>query len=762
VQLKALIDSQLSDDEQADLVRHLDGCECCQHSLQDLAAGGAPWAVCVPPLATEQPPTDSAFWPALRRLEETGAIPRSVNDTPTVLAGKASVAPVVPAPPPATADLTLEFLSPPQEPNTLGRLENFHVLRVIGRGGMGMVLEALDQCLQRKVAIKVMDPKFARDETARKRFCREARAAAAITHDNVVAIHEVDLVEEIDLPYLVMQLIAGESLEDLLNRQGPLPLLDIVRIGMQTAQGLAAAHAQGLVHRDIKPANILLEEDGKKVRLSDFGLARAAEDVKLTQTGFVAGTPLYMSPEQARAEAVDHRSDLFSLGSVLYAMCTGKPPFDGSSPYAVLRRVTDEEPKPIEDVNPAIPDWLIAVIDRLHAKKPADRYQSAAEVADVLAGQLIVLQAAQPKARLSSGTSRRAPILPRRRRLPWWQAVLAGVAAFLLLQGGLLLSDAAGLTHVYNWHGGRGLAADDPGPAARATLNGNAGPIWSTALSPDGHTLAMAIDDGTVKLWDLPDDRIRTTIYAHAGPVWQVTFSPDGSRLATASDDGAVKVWDPATPEKELQAFEHPTGVRAVGFSPDGKRLVTGDRKGFMHVWDIAEGKELAKSARPHHGVIMSVAYSPDGKSVASASGDKRVKVWDAATLQQKVTLAGHTAGVYAVAFAPDGKTLASGSWDRSVRLWDVDTGDQTAVLKGHAQDVWSVAFSPDGRLLASGSEDHTVKVWDVAKGEEVATFRRHTGTIYTVTFARDGRTLATGGRDGTVKLWGVAGLAGK
>src|SRR5262249_35083194 len=157
----------------------------------------------------------------------------------------------------------------------------------------------------------------------------------------------VEREETRDLPFLVMQIVAGESLEQRLTREGALSVKNILRIGAQIAQGLAAAHAQGLIHRDIKPANILLEQVLDRVRITDFGLARAVEDVKLTQSGFVAGTPLYMAPEQARGEALDHRTDLFSLGSALYAMCTGKPPFSGSTPYVVLRQVTEELPTPI-------------------------------------------------------------------------------------------------------------------------------------------------------------------------------------------------------------------------------------------------------------------------------------------------------------------------------------------------------------------------------------------------------------------------------
>src|SRR5262249_22256929 len=169
---------------------------------------------------------------------------------------------------------------------------------------------------------------------------------------------------------------------------------EILRSGMQTASGLAAAHAQGLVHRDIKPANILLENGVQRVKITDFGLARAADEASLTQSGVVAGTPQYMAPEQARGETLDHRADLFSLGSVLYAMCTGLPPFRATTTMGVLKKVSDDMPKPIREINPEIPEWLVAVIDKLHAKDPADRYQSATEVGNVLGEHLAQLQQA--------------------------------------------------------------------------------------------------------------------------------------------------------------------------------------------------------------------------------------------------------------------------------------------------------------------------------------------------------------------------------
>jgi serine/threonine-protein kinase len=211
------------------------------------------------------------------------------------------------------------------------------VLEVLGRGGMGVVFRAFDDKLQRVVAIKVLAGHLASNGSARKRFVREARAAAAVTHANVIAIYAVE--DAGPLPYLVMQCIDGRTLQEKLDRSGPLGLKQILRIGLQIAEGLAAAHRQGLIHRDIKPANILLENCIERVKITDFGLARAVDDASLSQSSLIAGTPLYMSPEQARGEPLDYRSDLFSLGSVLYLMCAGHPPFRAASPMAVLKRV---------------------------------------------------------------------------------------------------------------------------------------------------------------------------------------------------------------------------------------------------------------------------------------------------------------------------------------------------------------------------------------------------------------------------------------
>jgi hypothetical protein len=207
----------------------------------------------------------------------------------------------------------LAFLEPSTKPGSLGRLGHHEVLEVLGRGGFGIVVRAFDESLHRVVAIKALAPELAATSPARKRFLREARASARVRHANVVQIYAV---EERPLPYLVMEYIPGKTLQQGLDESGPLDVPDILRIGARIARGLAAAHEQGLIHRDIKPGNILLESGiEQNVKLTDFGLARAADDASLSQSGVIAGTPLYMAPEQAKGEPPDRRADLFSLGS---------------------------------------------------------------------------------------------------------------------------------------------------------------------------------------------------------------------------------------------------------------------------------------------------------------------------------------------------------------------------------------------------------------------------------------------------------------
>ena len=396
--LRGLVAGRLTPPEQAALELHLGECAACREALD----------------------RDVDSDPLL------DAAPRGAETCPGAPDGRAGA-----------AGGPLEFLAPSDWPESLGRLGTYEVTGVLGRGGMGLVLKAQDPALGRAVAIKVMADSLAGCAASRRRFLREARAAAAVVHGNVAAVHGVG--ERAGLPYIVMEYVAGQSLQERLDRAGPTSVPAALRIAVQAARGLAAAHAQGLVHRDVKPANILLENGVERVKLVDFGLARAADDASLTRSGVVAGTPLYMSPEQARGHAVDARSDLFSLGCTLYAMCAGHPPFRADSALAVLRRVTDEEPRPLRQINAEVPAWLEEIVGGLMAKDPGARPRSAADLADHLSACLAHLE--QPlDAPLPDGLGRAeepppASSGPRRRRAVATSAAAIGLAGVLVLAG---------------------------------------------------------------------------------------------------------------------------------------------------------------------------------------------------------------------------------------------------------------------------------------------------------------------------------------
>ncbi|MDB5310101.1 MAG: amiC, partial [Gemmataceae bacterium] len=315
----------------------------------------------------------------------------------------------------------LSFLHPPTEPDELGRLAQYRVLRLIGAGGMGMVFEAEDTHLQRRVALKVIRPDLAASLSHRTRFLKEARAAAALTSDYIATVFQVG--QDNDVPFMAMQLLRGEPLDARLARERRLPLTDALVIAIQAAAGLAAAHEKGLVHRDVKPANLWLEADRpggafRRVRILDLGLVRVAGiGTQLTTAGVVVGTPHFMSPEQAGALPVDPRADLFSLGCVIYTMLSGELAFPGPSTMAVLMALANHTPPPLTVSNPEVPPELAALVARMMAKAPEDRPASAAEVIAQLDAILAAEQASStgtppPRARASNVVTwptRRAP-----------------------------------------------------------------------------------------------------------------------------------------------------------------------------------------------------------------------------------------------------------------------------------------------------------------------------------------------------------------
>ena len=351
-----------ADEASADFVetaRHLESCSRCRERLAELSG------------------VDDLIKEACETLRNDGELTLEPAEGPASIV--VAVEPLLGDDVPIDCEtLSLDFLEPASHPEMLGRIGRYEVERLIGAGGMGVVLKAYDTELHRVVAIKVLLPHLATSSAARRRFAREAKAAAAVVHEHVIPIHDVE--SDGSPPYLVMQFVPGHSLQTRVDEQGPLEIKEVLRIARQAAAGLAAAHAQGVVHRDVKPANILLEDSVDRVLLSDFGLARTVDDATLTRSGVLAGTPHYMSPEQASGLSVDQRSDLFSLGSVIYFMCTGRPPYRSESPMAILNRICHEAHRPVDDVNPDVPLELAEVVDRLLAKAPDERFATAREV----------------------------------------------------------------------------------------------------------------------------------------------------------------------------------------------------------------------------------------------------------------------------------------------------------------------------------------------------------------------------------------------
>ncbi|MGD9633047.1 MAG: serine/threonine-protein kinase [Pirellulales bacterium] len=379
-----------------ELTSHVEQCPTCQSRLESLAAEESWWNDARESLASG----DEFNW----KPDETWSSPEAMAS-----AGRGPQLPTF-----------QHLLAPASHPELLGRLGRYDIERVIGAGGMGIVLKAHDSELNRPIAVKMLASHLSHVGAARERFAREGRAAAAVVHEHVVAIYNVETSGEV--PFLVMQYVPGRSLQARVDAEGPLAVEEILRIGMQAASGLTAAHAQGLVHRDVKPSNILLEESVERAVLTDFGLARTIDDASLTHTGLLAGTPHYMSPEQASGAAIDHRSDLFGLGAVLYFMATGHPPFRADGALAVLHRICREPHRPVWQTNKDIPDELSKLIDRLLEKKAGRRPATAAAVSAELAAMLSRYQ--------QYGPSRRR--LARRHWRPRRMAIAGACAAALL------------------------------------------------------------------------------------------------------------------------------------------------------------------------------------------------------------------------------------------------------------------------------------------------------------------------------------------
>ena len=670
----------------------------------------------------------------------------------------------------------LRFLQPSENPRSLGKLSCYDVQRVLGQGAFGIVLKAFDEKLRRHVAIKVLNAELAATSPPRKRFLREARASAAIRHDNVVHVYNV---EEYPLPYLVMELIEGETLQQKLKRQGPLEIREILSIGRQIAAGLAAAHAQGLIHRDIKPANILIEtmlstspsvervdqtvltksheslnQSGLSlhVKLSDFGLARTADDASLSTSALIAGTPMYMSPEQAQGGTLTPASDLFSLGTVLYEMATGHPPFRAAGVVAVLQRVATATPRAMTESIPELPAWFVEIVAKLHAKDPAHRYRSASEVADVFARwetewnqhhQVISIP------RSTDDIKEQSPAQPKLQR------VTRGRTTKLLTA--LVIISLIAIAWKAGWNS---IPTNSP-------QDGDVPAPSNVAISPENVTTTT---DPIVELVPPKADSEKSHLASNDQPTNSVVAT-------TSQDPPAPKNIEP-TPQTQVtiptikldqsnvtydEADWHALkelATAALKLDPVDKaaatarwklvqfaRLHTQTPAGNEALRLISELKWPTDFLRREDIPAYELQVAGHGNplkappELVAIYGDSRWKHW---------------AGVLCVAGTRDGKTIISGGFDKTLMVWDYETGHLKNMLLGHNGMVRSLAISPDDSRVASASWDGTAIVWDLRTGQRLLDMGREQSGISGIAFVDDGHKLVTTTSSGLLSLWDI------
>lgn len=501
---------------------------------------------------------------------------------------------------------TYGFLRPPEADSELGRLAHYRVLKTLGQGGMGIVFEAEDTQLHRRVALKVIRPDAAADELARSRFLREARSAAALKNDHVVTIYQVG--EDAGAMFLAMELLHGRSLESWLYPDRRATVAETLVIGRQMARGLAAAHEAGLIHRDIKPANLWLESPRARLKILDFGLARLNSDnqVRLTSDHELVGTPLYMPPEQLHGVEADHRSDLYSMGCVLYRMMTGALPFSGGSVAAVLHAVASQTATPVAEQNPNTPPRLASLIDRLLAKNPADRPATAQAVYDEL--QLIDKEwKHQAATDLANGETMIDPAIesptPGHRR--WW------IAAATLLATGL------GVAVWQPWSSGS--AAKSPTGNAAQVAPADSAPIPQPPQPID-----------LLSMIRVPDDTI-------SGPIELA----DGRVSAATTSDDLFQFRLPWNPPDEyrlriaLKRTRPDGGHLALGLSsgghrcsvfidhPDEDRLLIGISQGDPRT-TLDRGQRLADRILPAEKTVVLECTVRPGEIELNADGEEK------------------------------------------------------------------------------------------------------------------------------------------
>ncbi len=676
------------------------------------------------------------------------------------------------------------------------QLGSYTLIERLGSGGMGSVFKARHQKLGRVVALKVIHRDKLSSRTAVKRFRREIQVVAHLDHPNIVHAYDAD---EVNGAYLLaMEYLEGTDLGKLVKERGPLPVRDACDYVRQAALALQHAHEKGLVHRDVKPGNLMLQTGGSSdgsagtVKLLDLGLALLQQPLldvgtsgPLTVAGKVVGTVDFLAPEQARdASSVDIRADLYGLGCTFYYLLTGRAPFEGGTATNKLLKHALEEPEPVERRRPDVPRPVAAVVRRLMAKDPEDRYQTPAALAAVLDDVLQGRPARGPADDEPQGFPLAVPLTaaPRKagssRRRRWLWLNLVGLGVLLLMLGVL----AAVL---YRVTGGpdAGTAKDDNRPSA-AEREAQAELDRLRQQHRDGladrsdirkelvafrwrhpglpQTLqAMALLRELPSPWDgLDAANIRPAqdfpgrppelVAVVPGPVAVAQAVPEGAGVLTAH--GAVVTYRDLVKGTVAAAFKGVRGpVRTIALAPDGRHALLGGAGKHLGLWDVTTGREVRK-LDAHAGDVTTAAVSPDGRWGLSGGADNVVRLWSLAD-GTFFSLEGHTAAVTGAAFTPDGKLALTAGADKALRVWDLGIRRER---KPHAEApdrLTCLAVAPDGKRAYAGSA-RGVGRWSLGPLAPDGALPDYSGPVSSLAVTADGHYLAACHDGGWVGVW--------